>query len=200
MAYPTQGRQRLDEVKRLDIGRLKQSGFIEPGKKASGVLDWSERFKVHAQVGIRPLHSGMSGAGAIKLDYTCAGEQITYTVRIVSRPSNLPHHPPIWMFECPATGLLCRKLFFNDRVFVHQSQIDGIYESQAKSKKSRDTDKLLDYLLGPNNIHAQLSQKHLKKSYRGRPTKKYARLLQWEARVGQITHDDITRLMITGSF
>jgi hypothetical protein len=196
MAYPQQGRVVIDETRRLNMARLVQMGYMQPGHKVKGVLEWSENFKIGAWVGIRKSEV----TGIMVLEYTCKGEDIIYHVDIVSRRSNLPNRALIWYFVCPSTDKVCRKLFFNGRVFVHQSALQGLYQCQTLSRKMRDSDKLFEYLLGPNDIYKQLQQKHLKRFYRGKMTKKYQKLIKWKRRVDQIRPADIERLLITGSF
>ncbi|MDN3585605.1 hypothetical protein QWY86_02930 [Pedobacter aquatilis] len=200
MPYPTQGRTIFDDVKRLNMSRLIEGGYIDPGKQAKGNLVWSENFKMRAKVGVHSLKSIAAGTGLVELIYTCNGEPINYFIDVVSKKSNLANGGLIWYFVCPQTDKLARKLYFNGRVFIHQSAIDGIYRTQTLSHKSWDMDKLFGYLLGPNDVYKQLSEKHLKKFYKGSITKKYKKLLIWKSRVDRITHEDVERLLITGSF
>ncbi|MEJ7558213.1 MAG: hypothetical protein WKF66_07880 [Pedobacter sp.] len=174
-------------------------GFIIPGHMVSGPLEWSEYFKMNAKVGTHSMTHVNAGRGHINLSYNIGGEAQQHRIEITSRTSNLGNNALIWLFICPVTNKLCWKLFFNGQRFVHQSQIDGLYTCQTKSRKGRDLDKLLDFVFGNNDICAQLMQKHLKKTYRGKPTKKYSNLMRRKERVNHITHDDINRLIITGS-
>jgi len=195
MAYPSQGKRIIDETKRLNMSLLAKMGYVHPGFKTSGVIEWSENFKIHAVIGIRKSET----VGFMQLDYTCNGESVQYNVNLVARQSNLGNESLIWYFICPSTMKLCRKLYFNGRLFVHQTEIEGLYACQALSKKERDMDKLISYLLGPNDIYSQLHQKHLKRFYRGKMTKKYKNLVKWKRRVDLITAADVERLLITGS-
>lgn len=198
MAYPAQGRTRIDETKRINMSRLVTMGMVDPGKKVICPLEWNENFKVGAKLGIYSLTHRLAGTGCLQLDYTCNGEYIQYEIPIVSRKSNLPQQSFIYFFECPASKKLCRKLYFNGRTFVHQSQIDGYYESQTLSRKTRDFDRLVSYLFGPNNIDEQLAQKNLKRWYNGKPTKKYQRLMIWKRRISLMTRDEIDGIIING--
>jgi hypothetical protein len=200
MPYHFQGRTIIDETKRLSIKILKQEGFISPGHMMSGPLEWSETFKMDAKVGIHSMRHPNAGQGHITLSYSIRGQPYEHRIEITSRSSNLGNKAPIWFFICPASKKLCRKLYFNGVRFVHQSKIDGLYTSQTQSKKARALDKLLSHVLGDNNVYAQLTQKHLKKIYRGKFTRKYTKLMKLEERVSHITSDDINRLFITGSF
>lgn len=199
MAYLAQGRTIIDETKRINLAVLIQMGMLEPGKKCTSPLRWSENFVLNAQLGVFALNHRYAGTGCLQLDYNCNGEQIEYKIDIVSRKSNLPQQSLIYFMVCPATKKLCRKLYFNGRVFVHQSKIDGYYECQTRSRKSREMETLLGYMFGPNDVHEQLNKKNLKRWYNGKPTKKYLKLMKWKRRIDSLTPDDIDRIFITGS-
>jgi hypothetical protein len=200
MPYHCQGRTLIDETKRLNIKILKQMGFIKPGHMVSGPLEWSETFKMNAKVGTHSMNHSCSGQGHINLSYSISGKPFEYRIEITSRKSNLGNNALIWLFICPVSNKLSRKLFFNGATFVHQSKIDGMSTCQTQSRKTRYMDKVLSHVLGDNNVYAQLTKKHLKKTYRGKPTKKYTNLMKWKERVSHITHNDMNRLFITGSF
>jgi len=198
MAYPAQGRTIIDETKRINMALLVKMGMVDPGKKVICPLEWGENFKIGAKLGIYGLTHERAGTGCLQLDYTCNGECIKYEIPIVSRKSNLPQQSFIYFFECPVTKKLCRKLFFNGRLFVHQSQIDGYYECQTLSRKVRDFDKLVGYMFGPDNIDEQLAKKNLKRWYKGKPTKKYINLMRWKRRISLMTRDEIDSIIING--
>ncbi|MFC4213504.1 hypothetical protein ACFOWA_20085 [Pedobacter lithocola] len=198
MAYPAQGRTIIDETKRINMALLMKMGMVDPGKKVICPLEWSENFKVGAKLGIYSLNHRLAGTGCLQLEYKCNGEDIEYKIPIVSRKSNLPQQSLIYFFECSVTKKLCRKLFFNGRVFVHQSQIDGYYECQTLSRKARDFDRLVGYMFGPNNIDEQLAKKNLKRWYNGLPTKRYKKLMIWKRRISLMTRDEIDGIIING--
>ncbi|RZK65125.1 MAG: hypothetical protein EOO85_28745 [Pedobacter sp.] len=131
-------------------------GFIKPGHMVSGPLEWSENFKMNAKLGMHSMSYANAGKGHLNLSYNIAGEPQQHRIEITSRISNLGNEALIWFFICPVTNKLARKLFFNGQRFVHQSQIDGLYTSQTLSRKAREMDKLLEYVIGNNDIYAQL--------------------------------------------
>jgi hypothetical protein len=61
---------------------------------------------------------------------------------------------------------------------VHREAFSGcIYESQAKSKTKRLFDKVLNpYKI--DDLYDKLEKKYFKKTYSGKPTKKYLKLTQ----------------------
>ena len=53
-----------------------------------------------------------------------------------------------------------------------------MYESQTQSKKYRQLDKSVGAYLKADELYSQLYQKHFKKTYAGKPTKKYLRIIE----------------------
>ena len=53
-----------------------------------------------------------------------------------------------------------------------------MYETQTQSKKYRQLDKTLGAYLKEDELYSQLYQKHFKKTYAGKPTKKYLRIIE----------------------
>ena len=52
-----------------------------------------------------------------------------------------------------------------------------MYETQTRSKQYRQLDKTLGAYYGTDELYKQLYQKHFKKSYAGKPTKRYLRII-----------------------
>jgi hypothetical protein len=196
MPYNYQGVFDIDGAKRIDITRLKRIGLIKPGFKCSGPVEWNEKFKINIEVGIR---SSDSITGKMRLSYNCGGEGIDYVVDLVSRRSNLGTKSIMWLMICPFTFKVCRKLYFNGTHFVHRDHVRGMYRIQMMSRKARESEQLLSYLLGPTQIYDEIQKKHLKKYYRGVPTKRFKKLLSWKERIDNISARDIEWLYITGS-
>ncbi len=93
-------------------------------------------------------------------------------------PSNLGKGL-IWYFLCPETNKRCRKLYSIGGYFLHREAFKGcMYESQTQSKKYRQLDKTLGAYFRTDDLYSQLYQKHFKKTYAGKPTKKYLKLIK----------------------
>jgi hypothetical protein len=72
-----------------------------------------------------------------------------------------------------------------------------MYEKQTQSKKSRDLDKMLGVYFKSDQLFEQLSKKHFKKQYSGKPTKKYLKLTKQIQKVESITYHEIERAMLS---
>ena len=116
---------------------------------------------------------------------------IHYRVELVSAPSNLGKGV-VWYFVCPRTGRNCRKLHLADTYFYHRSAFKGcMYEKQTQTKNERDFDKTMGIYFQADELFAQLHEKHLKKRYAGRPTKRYRKLSQQLQIAESIPYDEI---------
>ena len=128
-------------------------------------------------------------AHEIELDYKYSDEPRNYKVRLVSIPSNLGKGL-IWYFLCPETNKRCRKLYSIGGYFLHREAFNGcMYETQ--SKKYRQLDKSLGAFFKTDDLYSQLYQKHFKKTYAGKPTKKYLRILEQIQKAESIPYHEI---------
>lgn len=102
----------------------------------------------------------------------------------------------MWFFKCPKTGKLCRKLFSIGGYFLHREAFKGVfYEKQIQSKQMRYLEKHFRSYFGSDHLYDQLSKKHLKKTYAGKTTKKYSKLLKEKQRVDSIDPREIRMLI-----
>ena len=53
-----------------------------------------------------------------------------------------------------------------------------MFETQTHSKRYRELDKTLGVYFRLDDLYRQLYQKHFKKTYAGRPTKRYLRIMK----------------------
>jgi hypothetical protein len=193
MPYPLQAIFRFDNAKTLNAAVLRKLVMIKPGYKTEGVISWGNSFKVNAAVTTRKDY------GTLTLSYIIDNKPITAAIEITSRISNLDGKSLIWQFICPFTNKISRKLYFNGTHFVNRSSIkDGMYNIQTQSKKARETEELYSYLLGDNDIYTQLAQRHLKKTYNGKTTKRYSKLMYWKNRIDKITAYQMEFLYLYG--
>ncbi len=68
-----------------------------------------------------------------------------------------------------------------------------MYASQTQSKKSREMLKTYRNCLRVENLQEQLYQKHFKKFYAGKPTRKYLQLMEKIEKAESITYQEIER-------
>lgn len=118
------------------------------------------------------------------LRYKFEDEQINYSLKLVSIPSNLGRGVR-WYFVCPATKKRCIKLICppGEKHFLHREAFKGIlYESQARSKSERRFNQAFGSYFDYLEIEEKVNQKYRKSHYQGKPTrlmKKHEEL--WEA-------------------
>ena len=160
----------------IDISKLKGWGYLNPEQIKSATLNWSRNGNPTGSISIQVnTHSEQP---YIELDYKYRDEPRNYKVYLTSIPSNLGKGE-IWYFICPHTKKRCRKLYLIGGYFLHREAFKGcMYETQTQSKKSRQLDKTLGAYFRTDQLYEQLYKKHFKKTYAGKPTKKYLRIME----------------------
>ena len=71
-----------------------------------------------------------------------------------------------------------------------------MYEKQTQSKKSRYLDKTLGAYFKSENLYSELYKKHFKKTYAGKPTKKYLRIMEQIQKAESIPYHEIERALL----
>ena len=184
-----------DEVKTVSISFLTKHGYLKPNQWRSGTVTWSRNENKTGSISIRV--NTQPESLYLELDYKCNEAPIKYRVQLISTPSNLGKGV-VWYFVCPRTGKRCRKLYLADTYFYHRSAFRGcMYEKQTQSKKSRYLDKTLGAYFRTDQLFEQLYQKHFKKQYAGKPTKRYLKLTQQIQRAESISYQEIERALIS---
>jgi hypothetical protein len=178
---------------------LRKHEYLNPSQWKSGTITWSrgegENKQVTAQINISV--STHSESPYLELNYNYRGKPVTYRVQLVSVPSNL-RKGKIWFFICPNTGKRCRKLYCAGERFLHREAFRGcMYEKQTQSKKYRQLDKTLGAYFKSDNLYSELYKKNFKKSYAGKPTKKYLRIMEQIQKAESIPYHEIERAMLS---
>jgi len=190
--YPTL----YDEVLQISITKLKEWQYLNPEQIKSGTITWSRNGNTTGSISISV--NTFSEQPFIELDYKYRDEPRNYKIQLVSVPSNLGKGL-IWYFLCPNTNKRCRKLYSIRGYFLHREAFhDCMYESQTKSKYYRNLDKTLGAYFRTDDLYNQKCQKHFKKKYAGKPTKKYLRIMEQIQKAERIPYTEIERLMICG--
>jgi len=185
-----------DDVLQINISKLKAWGYLNPNQTKSGVLTWS--FNGNKTGCISIFVNTFCDQPYIELDYKYRDEPRSYKIELVSIPSNLGKGT-IWYFSCPVTNKRCRKMYSIGGYFLHREAFQGcMYESQTKSKYYRYLDKYLGAYFKIDKLYEQLYSKHFKKTYAGKPTKKYLRIMDQIKRAERIPIEKIERLMVLG--
>jgi len=183
-----------DDCKTVSISDLKRWEYLKPNQYKSGVITWSRHGNKTGSISIAV--NTHTESPYMELDYTCDKTPINYRIQLVTIPSNLGKGV-VWFFICPRTGRRCRKLHCADTYFCHRSAFRGcMYDCQTKSKYYRNLDKRLGAYFKTDRLYEQLYEKHFKKNYAGKPTKKYLRIMEQIQQAERVPYYEIERLMI----
>jgi hypothetical protein len=184
----------FNEALQLNISKLKEWGYLNPEQISISTINWSSNGNQTGSISI--MVNTHSEQPYIKLDYKYRGEPRNYKVRLVYVPSNLGKGV-IWYFLCPQTNKRCRKLYLIGGYFLHREAFNGcMYESQTQSKKYRQLDKTLGVYFRTDDLYSQLYKKHFKKTYAGRPTKRYLRIMEQIKKAESISYQEIKSQLI----
>ncbi len=178
-----------NEALQIHISKLKGWGYLNPEQIKCGILNWSCNGNPTGSISIHA--NTLSEQPYIELDYKYRDEPRNYKVYLTSTPSNL-NRGEIWYFICPQTKKRCRKLYSIGGYFLHREAFNGcMYETQTQSKKYREIDKKF------GAFFSELYQKNFKKTYAGKPTKKYLRIMKQIQKAESISYHEIERAMLS---
>ena len=184
-----------NEALQLSISKLKGWGYLAPGQIKSGTINWSRHGESTGSISITA--NTRSEQPYIELDYKYRDEPRKYKVYLTSTPSNL-NRGEIWYFICPQTKKRCRKLYSIGGYFLHREAFNGcMYETQTQSKKYRQLDKTLGAYFEIDNLYEELYKKNFKKTYAGKPTKRYLRIMEQIQKAESIPYHEIERVMFS---
>ncbi|MDM1060841.1 hypothetical protein [Myroides odoratimimus] len=165
-----------DEVLQINISKLKEWNYLKPKQRKAGIISWSCNENERGSISI--MVDTQCEKKYIELEYNYRDTPQKYKVNLVCVPSNLGKGV-IWYFLCPNTNKLCRKLYLLQGMFLHREALkDGLYEIQTYSKKNRLIHNNLKAHFSLDRLYYELYKKNFKKTYKGKPTKKYLRLMK----------------------
>ena len=165
-----------NQVLQISITKLKQWQYLKSNQMKGGRISWYRSGNQSSSISI--FVCTYSEQEYVELEYEYRGELRNYKIDLVSIPSNLGKGF-IWYFLCPETNKRCRKLYLVGGYFLHREAFkDCMYESQIQSKKYRELNKTFGAYFKIDELYEQLYQKHFKKTYAGKPTKKYLRIME----------------------
>lgn len=184
-----------DDLKTVSVSFLTKHGYLKPNQWQSGTITWSSNGNKTGSISIQVnTHSEQP---YIELDYKYRDEPRNYKVYLTSTPSNL-NRGEIWYFICPQTKKRCRKLYSIGGYFLHREAFNGcMYETQTQSKKYRQLDKTLGAYFKSDDLYSELYKKNFKKTYAGKPTKKYLRIMEQIQKAESIPYHEIERAMLS---
>lgn len=167
-----------------------------PNSQKASTLTWSSRGEQTGSISITV--STFEGNEYLQLKYNFRDEPREYKIRLIRKPTNLGIGE-MWFFRCPSTGKLCRKLYSIGGYFLHREAFKGcFYEKQIQSKHARFLEKNLGSYFGSDKLYEAKYKKHLKKTYAGKPTKKFAKLSKEIQKAESIDFREIERRLVFG--
>ena len=164
-----------EERKSFSISDLRKWEYLVPGQWKNGTINWSRNGNSTGSIGISVYMD--ASEPYLRVDYVLNKEkEVGYSVPLVKVPSNLGKGH-VWYFRCPYTSQLCRKLYSIDGYFMHRAAVKGYYEKQIQSKQYRHLEKTFGPVFQQEKAHEQLYEKHFRKFYNGKPTKRYLKIM-----------------------
>lgn len=184
-----------NEALQIHISKLKGWGYLNPEQIKSGTINWYYNNVRTNWIEIKA--NTHTNRPYIELEYKYRDEPRNYKVYLTSTPSNL-NKGEIWYFICPQTKKRCRKLYSISGYFLHREAFNGcMYETQTQSKKYRQLDKTLGAYFKSDNLYSELYKKNFKKTYAGKPTKKYLRIMEQIQKTESVPYHEIERAMLS---
>lgn len=186
----------FDNALQINISKLKEWGYLMPNSWKAGTLTWSQRGEQTGSISIGV--STLAGNEYLQLKYNFRDEPREYKIQLVRKPTNLGIGE-MWFFRCPSTGKLCRKLYSIGGYFLHREAFKGcFYETQIRSKYARFLDSNYGAYFKADSLYLEAGKKHLKKTYSGKPTKKYLKLSKEIQKAESIDFREIERRLVFG--
>lgn len=187
MAKPPTFPTLYDSSLQLSTTKLREWGYLKPNQLKRSSLSWSRNGVKTGSIFISVDTYGKQPS--IELKYQFRDEPRKYKIQLVSMPSNLGKGE-IWYFLCPVTKKRCRKLYSIGGYFLHREAFNGcMYESQTHSKHYRNFDKQFGGIFKRERLYEELYSKHFKKFYKGKPTKRYIKIMEEMDKITSINYD-----------
>lgn len=165
----------FDESKYISIKNLKKWGYFKMNTLRKGDITWSRDGVETSSIGIEATMRE-NGDCEIRLIYSCNNINHNYSIALESITANIGKGK-VWFFICPVTGKRCRKLHLINGKFKHRSALpSGMYSTQTQSKKWRQIEKAYGCYFSSDRYYEEIYSKHFKKTYNGKPTKRYKKL------------------------
>jgi hypothetical protein len=95
------------------------------------------------------------------------------------------------------TGKHCRKLYHSFKYILHREAFIYLhYEKQNESKKTRYLHSVFDNVVLKDEVYEEQFEKYFKTHYKGKPTKRYKRILDKVERANNFPVGTIERLLM----
>lgn len=165
-----------DFCKQLSVSDLKKWNYLKPNQLSEGVIRFTSFNYETLEVSIK-VSTDIENP-FIELKYLISGTELNYRVYFEFVQSNLGTGN-IWYFSCPLSKRKCRKLYLINGYFQHRIAYNkGYYQTQTLGIKDKYLIRQFDKLQKSNKAKSQLYSKYFKRYYKGKPTKRYLKLLK----------------------
>lgn len=163
-----------DFCKILSISDLKKWNYLRPNYIKTGTIEFKSCYDI-LNLTVKVVADMVEPYA--ELSYKVNDNVINYRVDFELLPSNLGKGK-VWYFLCPITKVRCKKLYLIGNYFQHRTAYGkGYYQTQTLGLKDRYLIRLYDMAEKSSKARSELSKKYFKKYYKGKPTKRYLKLL-----------------------
>jgi len=184
----------FDEERNISITNLRKWGYLKEYSQRSSNITWSRNEIETSSIGIKIVMNDFENI--LTVNYKCNGTSYNYNIPLVSLPSNLGKGK-VWYFQCPFTNKRCRKLHLISERFMHRSALpSGMYSIQTQSKRWRFMDKVYGSYFESDKYYQELYSKHFKTHYKGKPTKRYLKLMRQINKAERFSVSEIENLFL----
>jgi hypothetical protein len=153
---------RIEDCRTISLRDLKKWQCLKPNYRHTTVIKWSRDGVVNSKIGIM-------------VDTTT---DIKYTIDLIAKESNLKKGSTYFLMVCPKTGLLCRKVYLLNGMFLHRTAYATLYDCQAESKKQRSLRTAYARYFACEHAYEEIYSKGFTRMFKGKPTHRYRRLLK----------------------
>lgn len=158
----------------ISISDLKKWNYLKPYYIKTGQIEFTSYGNVFI-LDIKVV-ANMEKPYAV-FSYKVNDSVIKYKIKFELLPSNLGKGK-VWYFLCPISGIRCKKLHLIGRYFQHRTAHEkGYYQTQTLGSKDKGLIRLFDMAEKSNKARSEINKKYFKKYYKGKPTKRYLKLL-----------------------
>lgn len=179
----------------LNIKKFREWGFLKYGFIKDGYITWSIDDEITSRLSYTIHFFEINPY--LELRYSIDDIDYKYSIYFECVQSNLDKGV-VWYFICPKSNKRSRKLFLYNGYFVNRKSTHAIYDTQTKPKSYRLMEKTFGAYFDIENYYEEIYSKHFKKFYKGKPTKRYKRLLELIDKAEYITAEQLERSMVFG--
>lgn len=163
-----------DDLKKLNISRLKEWGYLTKENYQSFEIYWTrdniKTASIRCIVNIHELY--------LELSYNYNNKPINYRIKLHAKQSNLGKGT-YYYFICNKSNKHARKLYLYNGLFVHRDCIKAYYFSQLVVVKHRPLIQMYRRQFEKEKLFEESLNKYYKRYYKSKPTKRYIKYLQY---------------------